>query len=115
MPFDAPTPPDTETSLLIERAMALIANPKRWGKGSHVGAPRSRKHCMAEALVAANGYRFAAPFADAREALERAVAARTGHPYVAIHPWNDAPATTHADVLAVMREAAMLAKAGPGQ
>ena len=111
MPFDALTLPDTEASLLIERAMALIANPKRWGKGMHVGR---RKHCMMEALVAANGYRFAAPFGDAREALESAIAARTGYSDLAIHVWNDHPATTHADVLAVMREAALLARVGPG-
>lgn len=109
MPFDAAPPTtriDTPASLLIAAGMARIADPKRWCKNPDSADAFSGNGptCIGIALqlVGANS--------EAWHAIEAAIVNR-GFNVHGLVAFNDHPATTHADVLALMEEARLAAQA----
>jgi hypothetical protein len=94
----------------LKAAKALIADPARWCKG----IARNQNCTMyAVSVVAGQGsgaYRFTRCDEALRQALPRTIQLPFGgaHPIVA---FNDAPETTHADVLALFDRAIAAAEA----
>lgn len=89
-------------------ARALIDTPEKWGKGEY--EPRPGCYCMAGAIFAAKGERYdpwelgESPESKAiKQALDEVSdGPRFWHSYV---EYNDDPATTHADVMALFQRA----------
>lgn len=122
MPFDpvptekpAVSPDDLAAADIVTRAMVLIGEPGRWcqGAGTAGEADFPTARCMLNALTAAERWPpRRAPLGVANRAVARVAARRLGvdpDPVGFSRPivgFNDAPTTTHADVLAVLREAA---------
>ena len=85
---------------LIE-ARELISNEDDWGRGCGSCAPALPQLCVLTAIAAAG---------DERDgAVETFNAARGVHPSAFIGDWNDAPTTTHADVMSAFDRAIALA------
>jgi len=100
MPFDA-TPTNTVADVL-RRAKALIDTPEKWSKG--VFGPGL---CVLGAVYVANGRE---DVSDTHVPwLVKALGLRNG---CQVFEWNDAPETTHADVMAAFDRAIALAEAG---
>lgn len=101
-----------KTDLIAARA--LIDTPEKWGKGgrsfgnSYTAAPDGPLCAMGACNVMAyqrgeNSFdRVGAVYAELAEALN---AALPGKRYSAVADFNDAPATTHADVMALFDRA----------
>ena len=106
MPFDGtpPTQGDPATADLILRAVRVIRWRILWTKG--VSAPPWRRCALTAAYrVAPNWDQYFPMVAALNKAAQR-------HGFATIWELNDDPATTHAFVLRVMREAAAMALVG---
>lgn len=90
---------------VLRAARKLIERPGTWGKGHAEHPPEGDCHCMLTALARSGSQ---ARVDDARALLESITGARE----FSLHRWNDAPETTHADVLAAFDRAIQLAESG---
>lgn len=84
-----------QTAQILERALAKIDRPEKWGKGPARNRPGCL--CVSEALLDACDP-FWGPALNALHALPEIA----GMP---IPTWNDAPERTHADVVAAFTRA----------
>jgi hypothetical protein len=99
MPFDA-TPIKTNTVAdVLRRARALIDSPEKWGRRGDGLGPERGRYCILLACGQVNG-----DWAPAYRLISNITAPA--------YPWefNDAPATTHADVMAAFDRAIALAE-----
>jgi hypothetical protein len=100
MPFDGAdfrrelTSGETRDLAMLRAGRHRIRYRWMWGKGTEVSPPRLWRHCAATALKAAScpsaGYRLAVQLPDG---------------WSGVVEYNDAPSTTHADILALFDRA----------
>jgi hypothetical protein len=97
MPFDGREFIRQEALARIDVVIALIAEEERWCKGTLVNHQHQR--CLLGAMIAAGADELLKPLvlAAAREL--------TGGDFRTIQSFNDARATTHANVIAALRRA----------
>ena len=106
MPFDA-TPTNTEADVL-RRAKARLMDPAKWCKEPYSSGKYPHALCANIAIFEAAPDNF-----DLQERASDLLWKATGLPGSNNVPkWNDAPETTHADVIAAFDRAIALAEAG---
>jgi hypothetical protein len=97
MPFDGRAFIRQEALVKIDAVIALLAAEERWCKGSLVNNRHQR--CLLGAMIAAGADELLKPL------VLEAVREITGSGFRTIQSFNDARATTHADVLAALYRA----------
>ena len=91
------------------KAKALIEDPKRWGKGDGFIAPRgcfcAESVCHEVAKTAADYIVKLAMWDALEKALPEPWRTKNLEEDMAVHHYNDAPETTHTDIMALFARA----------
>lgn len=109
--FATPHPPRVETEVVrsLRRAREWLSNPARWAKGIYWGDEfhgNDRPACSINSIKRGGTVETSPTFRAAADLLTRALP--PGHAWVG--GFNDDPATTHADIMALFDRAISLAR-----
>jgi hypothetical protein len=97
MPWDGAELFENRTLVKLGQVERLLASEQHWCKGSLCDA--GGRHCLVGAIAAVGGRR------ELMRPVIRAVRDVSGAHYWRIEAFNDAPGTTHPDVMRVLRRA----------